>query len=190
MLSSTTIFKRYKKPVSVTDSANGILNTNEIIDFYNSFLADSLTPEAVSEALPNYTQLISNIGEISGSILPIVRSNFEARTKGNDDDVVVVFINNNINYSNTIMLYMLEVAKFYSSRAPKLQFYSINMSLNELPEYGVEENSYLPAIKLFSRRNNKTKPYDFHDDVSNFVESVSNIKIFIEKYMFNTLSSS
>lgn len=163
-----------------------------ISTFYSNFLSGSLSPEASSESLPNYTELISNIDSLNGAVLPIVRSNFFARTIGTtnnpvSDDVVVIFINDNIDFNNTIMLYFLEVAKYYSSRAPKMQFYKINMSLNDLPELNIDENSRLPAIKLYSNKNAKAKPYDFHDDIANYVDSVDNYKSFLEKYKFNPL---
>jgi len=179
IIDNSTVFKRFKLSTSV--------NKANILAFYNSWKANSLTPEAISEALPNYTELISNYDTVLSSILPIVRSNFETRTKGDSDDVVVIFTNNNIDYSNTLMLYFLEVAKYYSSRAPRMQFYQINMSLNELPDLNIEENSRLPAIKIYTKRNNKITPYDFHDDINNYVDSVANYKLFLEKFKFHPL---
>ena len=164
-----------------------VYTSDNIVAFYNSWSNGTLTPLASSQALPNYTELVSNIDTLNGSVLPIVRSNYNSRTKIDDDDIVVIFINNNIDFNNTIMLYFLEVAKYYSSRAPRMQFYKINMSLNDLPELNIDENSKLPAIKLYSIRNKKTTPYDFHDDIANYVDSVANYKDFIEKYKFNPL---
>lgn len=164
-----------------------VYTSDNIVAFYTSWVNGSLIPLANSQALPNYTELISNIDTLHGSVLPIVRSNFNSRTKIDDDDVVVIFINNNIDFNNTIMLYFLEVAKYYSSRAPRMQFYKINMSLNDLPDLNIDDNSNLPAIKLYSIRNKKTAPYDFHDDIANYVDSVANYKAFIEKYKFHPL---
>lgn len=160
-------------------------NVNDVNTFYTSWLNGSLTPIASSQALPNYTDLIANSNSITGTILPIVRSNFETRCKGDTDDIIVMFINNSIDYNNTIMLYYLEAVNYYAPKAPNMHFYQINMSLNDLPEYNIDENSRLPSMKIFTYRNNKQKPYDFHDDLSNYVDSVANYKLFIEKYKFN-----
>lgn len=181
ILDSRTIFKRFLMTVPIS------YTTTDVIQFYDDWREDSLTPEAISEALPNYTELINNINTLTGSILPIVRNNFTSRTQGDEDDIVVIFINNNIDYNNIMMMYFLEVAKYYSSRAPRMQFYKINMSLNDLPEFDIGENSRLPAIKIWTKRNNKQSPYDFHDDINNYVESVRNIKTFIEFYKFHPL---
>lgn len=186
LIDNSIVFKRYKKTLS-TESGTGVITLNNMLSFYNSWRGNSLTPEAVTEALPNYTALIAD--STLSIVLPIVRSNYNSRVAGNANDIVVIYINSNIDYSNTILLYFLEVAKYYSSRAPKMQFYSINLSLNELPELNIDDNSYLPAIKIYSKRNNKASPYDFHDDISNYVESVANFKAFIEKYKFHPLIS-
>jgi hypothetical protein len=176
IIDSRTIFKRFLMTTTY--------NTANVLAFYDSWVEGTLTPEASSEALPNYTELISNVDTVTGSILPIVRSNFDSRTKGDEDDVIVIFINDHIDYNNVVMMYFLEVAKYYSSRAPKMQFYKINLSKNDLPQLDIEENSRLPAIRIFTKRNSKTVPYDFHEDINNYIESVKNIKLFIEFYKF------
>ena len=177
IIDSNTVYKRYLMTTSYSQA--------NLIAFYDSWREGSLTPQAVTESLPNYTELISSSESVA--ILPIVRSNFFSRCTGDDDDVVVVFTNTNIDYNNIVMMYFLEVAKYYSSRAPRMQFYSINLSLNELPELDIGEDSRLPAIRIYTKRNAKSSPYDFHADINNYVESVSNIKTFIEFYKFHDL---
>lgn len=144
LIDNSIVFKRYKKTLS-TESGTGVLNLNNMLTFFNSWRSNSLTPEAITEPLPNYTALIAD--STLSIVLPIVRSNYNSRVAGNANDIVVIYLNSNIDYSNTILLYFLEVAKYYSSRAPKMQFYSINLTLNELPELNIDDNSYLPAVK-------------------------------------------
>lgn len=174
IIDSTIVFKRFLSTYSYSQS--------NIIKFYDEWRRGTAVPQAATDVLPNYTELVSRADSVT--ILPIVRSNFFSRCTGDEDDVIVVFINNNIDYNNIVMMYILEVAKYYSSIAPRMQFYSINLSLNDLPEFDIGEDSRLPAIRIFTKRNAKSTPFDFHADVSNYIESVANIKSFIEKYRF------
>lgn len=136
-----------------------------ILQFYIEWENGVLIPELISE---NEEVIYDTEGEVR----KITSSNFKHNVINNPNEVVVYYYASWDDLSSYIFLDMLEqVIKFNYSKdkIANLDFFKIDMLLNELEDFEVDPYGNFPFIKIYGKKEGKDKPIDYLSQYKQFL---------------------